>query len=136
MVLSTLDNYCYPTMAKRTAPDLPPDWDLTLAHRILGKKSDVDRNVLLTLIGRPQRFSELEPILRGRGKNTLTQALERLEGDGLIQARLNARREPPVSTYELTSFGIIVVRNLIALENALQIPELLRRLEARLAASA
>lgn len=115
--------------------DLPPQWDLTLAHRILGKESDLDRNVLLTLIGRPQRFSELEPLLRGRGKNTLTQALARLESEGLIQARLNARRAPPVQTYELTAFGILVIRNLIALEKAWQLPELLRRLDASAASA-
>ena len=120
-------------MAKR-AEDLPANWDLTLAHRILGKDSDVDRNVLLTLIGRPQRFSELEPLLRGRGKNNLTQALARLESEGLVQARLNGRREPPVQTYELTAFGILVIRNLIGLEKAWQLPELLRRLDARAAA--
>jgi DNA-binding HxlR family transcriptional regulator len=122
-------------MAKR-AEDLPANWDLTLAHRILGKDSDLDRNVLLTLIGRPQRFSELEPLLRGRGKNNLTQALARLESEGLVQARLNGRRDPPVQTYELTAFGILVIRNLIALEKAWQLPELLRRLEASAAATA
>lgn len=122
-------------MRKQKGLDLPAEWDLALAHRLLGKASDLDRNVLLSLIGRPQRFSELEPLLRGRGKNTLTQALARLEGDGLIQGRLNARREPPILAYELTSFGILVVRNLIALERALQIPALLRRLEASVAAS-
>ncbi len=120
----------------RPAADLPPHWDLTLAHRILGKASDLDRNVLLTLIGRPVRFSELEPLLRGRRKNNLTQAMARLESEGLIQARLNARRDPPVHTYELTAFGILVIRNLIALENATQIPDLLRRLDAAAAATA
>ena len=119
-------------MPPREDPDLPPpDWDVTLAHRLLGKRSDLDRNILLTLIGRPQRFSGLEPLLRGRGKNTLTQALKRLEGDGLIQARLNARRDPPVAAYELTSFGILVVRNVMALERALELPDLLRRLDAK-----
>lgn len=81
-------------MPNRTA-ELPANWDLTLAHRILGKDTDLDRNVLLTLIARPQRFSELEPLLRGRGKNNLTQALSRLESEGLIQARMSARRRPP-----------------------------------------
>ena len=122
-------------MAK-SAEGLPANWDLMLAHRILGKDSDLDRNVLLTLIGRPQRFSELEPLLRGRGKNNLTQALVRLEAEGLIQARLNARRAPPVQTYELTAFGILVIRNLIALEKAWQLPELLRRLDDHAAATA
>lgn len=123
-------------MNPKRADELPPNWDLTLAHRILGKDSDLDRNVLLTLIGRPQRFSELEPLLRGRGKNNLTQALLRLESEGLIQARLNARRTPSVQTYELTAFGILVIRNLIALEKAGQVPELLRRLDASAAALA
>jgi len=72
------------------AEDLPANWDLTLAHRSLGKDSDLDRNVLLTLIGRPQRFSDLEPLLRGRGKNNLTQVLARLESEALIQGRLAA----------------------------------------------
>lgn len=116
--------------------DLPADWDVTLAHRLLGKRGDLDRNVLLTLIGRPRRFRDLEPLLKGRGKNTLTQALRRLEGEALIQGRLDARREPAVLTYELTSFGILVVRNMLALERALQLPELLRRLDARGEASA
>lgn len=115
--------------------EVPANWDLTLAHRILGKDSDLDRHVLFALIGRPQRFSELEPILRGRGKNNLTQALVRLEAEGLVQARLNARRKPPVQTYELTAFGILVIRNLLALEKAAQLPELLRRLDAAAAAT-
>lgn len=121
---------------RKASADVPPGWDLTLAYRILGKESDLDRNILLVLIGRPQRFGELEPLLRGRGKNTLTQSLARLEGEGLIQARLHARRAPATHTYELTAFGILVVRNLIGLEKALQIPDLLRRLEVQAAQSA
>lgn len=123
-------------MSTRESGLPPPDWDLVLAHRILGKSGDMDRNILLTLIGRPQRFSDLQALLRGRGKNTLTQALRRLEGEGLVQARLDARRAPPVATYELTSFGILVVRNLLALERALQLPDLLHRLGAARKASA
>lgn len=63
----------------------------------------------MTLVGRPHRYAELKPLLRGKGDNNLTQALKRLELESLIQMRTNFRAKPRYDYYELTDLGVDVV---------------------------
>lgn len=93
------------------AVDLLPseDEEYRLAHKLLGKKNHLDRRILEQLVGRPRRFSELEPLLEGKAKNNLTAALARLRNDGLIDQRVEAQRRPLVKRYELTELGVLVV---------------------------
>jgi len=87
------------------APDLP----LTLAYGLLGRRGDLDARLLHELVGRPKRYSELKVVLEGRRDHNLTVALKRLQLQGLLDRRTDARREPVVHTYELSALGIQVV---------------------------
>jgi DNA-binding HxlR family transcriptional regulator len=86
-----------------------PNEEYRLAHLLLGKKNDLDRRILIALVGRPRRFSELEPLLKGKAKNNLTTALHRLREQGLIDQRIEAKKQPATSRYELSELGILVV---------------------------
>ncbi len=91
-----------------TFPDPPKNWSFNLA-KTLDEGNALDREIVTHLVGRPHRFSELEPLLAGRGKNNLTQALKRLQLEGIIHMRTNFRVAPPYDYYELTFLGIRVV---------------------------
>lgn len=90
-------------------PPPEPDIEYRLAHKLLGARSDLDRRVLGALVGHPQRFSELKHLLDGRKDANLTQALARLQRDGLLRTRMDARTKPVIKTYELTQLGALVV---------------------------
>lgn len=92
-------------------PDPPKNWSFNLAKQLEGG-NPIDREVALTLMGRPHRYAELLPLLRGKGDNNLTQALRRLRDDGIIQMRTNLRARPHYDDYELTDLGIDVVLGL------------------------
>ena len=91
--------------------DPPRNWSFGLA-KTLERGNPLDREIVLELVGRPHRFSELQPLLRGRGKNNLTQALRRLQLSGLIHMRTNFHAAPRYDYYELTTLGIRVVLTL------------------------
>jgi DNA-binding HxlR family transcriptional regulator len=95
-----------------------PDVEYRLAHKLLGARSDLDRKVLGALVGRPQRFSELTRVLAGRKDANLTQALRRLQRDGLVRTRLQARQRPAVRAHELTPLGAIVVFHIAEMSTA------------------
>ena len=82
---------------------------LRLAYEIVAEDGDLRRTVLHELVGRPRRYAELKPLLRGRRDHNLTVALTRLQRDGLIDRRTNARQRPVVHAYELSSLGIQTV---------------------------
>lgn len=88
--------------------DPPKNWAFGLAKAIETGNA-LDRQIALRLVGRPHRFSELQPLLRGRGKNNLTQALRRLRFSGVIHMRTNLYATPRYDYYELTHLGIRVV---------------------------
>lgn len=84
--------------------DPPENWSLSVARKI-EKAHPLDRAVIHRLVARPRRFAELQPVLRGRGKNNLTQSLKRLRLEGVIRMRTDLRPKPPVDYYELTGLG-------------------------------
>jgi DNA-binding HxlR family transcriptional regulator len=79
---------------------------LRLAYALVAEEGDLRRTVLLELVGRPRRYTELKGLLRGRRDHNLTVALTRLQRDGLIDRRTDARARPVVHAYELTPLGI------------------------------
>lgn len=110
-------------------PDLlpRPDEEYRLAHKLLGKSNDLDRQILMALVSHPKRFSQLEPLLASKAKNNLTAALARLRRDGLIDQRIEARKKPPTSRYELTELGVLVVIRMNQMIPAHEAAEALRR---------
>lgn len=90
--------------------ELPePDIEYRLAHALLGNTNPVDRAIVGALAGRPRRYSELKPLLDGKADHNLTMALERLQRDGVIAQTVDARRRPPVKSYQLTNLGVLVL---------------------------
>jgi DNA-binding HxlR family transcriptional regulator len=84
-----------------------PDVEYRLALRILDQQPPLDRDILEALVGRPQRYKELKPLLAGRNDNVLTKALARLRGDGVILQTIEARSA--TKRYALTELGKLVV---------------------------
>jgi DNA-binding HxlR family transcriptional regulator len=108
-------------------PSPEPGVEYRLAHRLLGARSDLDRRVLGSLVGRPQRFSELAHVLGGRKDANLTQSLRRLQRDGLVRNRLQARSRPAAKVHELTPLGALVVFHVAAMSMAHESARLLLR---------
>lgn len=79
------------------------------AHRLLGKKSDVDLRVLRRLEESPQRYRDLKTLLEGAADNHLTVALERLQDDGLVRRTSDLAQAPPVHVYVPTELGLQVL---------------------------
>ncbi|MBI2078331.1 MAG: helix-turn-helix transcriptional regulator [Euryarchaeota archaeon] len=93
------------------AQGLPPDdIEYKLAHHLLGAASPLQRDVLYALLGRPKRFTELRPLVKGRSDNNLTHALKALRLEGVIDQRVESATRPPAWVYELSDLGIDVVR--------------------------
>ena len=89
--------------------ELPDDLTLRRAYELIAEEGDLRRLILFDLIGRPRRYNELKRLLRGRRDHNLTVALTRLQRDGLVDRRTDARQRPVVHTYELTPLGIQVI---------------------------
>jgi len=89
--------------------ELPDDLTLRRAYELIAEEGDLRRLILFDLIGRPRRYNELKPLLRGRRDHNLTVALARLQRDGLIDRRTDARRRPVIHSYELTPLGVRVI---------------------------
>ena len=85
------------------------DTHLRLAYDLVAEDGDLRRRILVELIGRPRRYFELKPLLGRRRDHNLTVALKRLQRDGLIDRRTDARKRPVVHAYELTPLGVQVV---------------------------
>jgi len=82
---------------------------LRLAYKLVAEEGDLRRRVILELVGRPRRYTELKPLLGPRRDHNLTAALTRLQRDGLIDRRTDARKRPVVQAYELTALEIHTV---------------------------
>lgn len=105
------------------------DEDLRLAHRLLGTKNHLDLEILRTLVGRPRRYSELQPLLGGRNDNNLNMALHRLRRDGLIRQRRDLTQTPAGFEYELSFQGIRVYELSFQIRPIAETVELYRRAE-------
>jgi DNA-binding HxlR family transcriptional regulator len=86
-----------------------PDIEYRIAHALLGSAHGLDRAIVGALAGRPRRYSELKPLLKGKTDNNLTMALERLRRDGVIAQSVDTRKKPVLKTYELTQLGVLVL---------------------------
>lgn len=100
----------------------PPEWTLPLpaedieyklAYKLLGKDNTLDKEIMFRLVGRPQRYSELKPLLGDKHDHNLTMALERLRDDGLLRRRTDFREGSQVDSYELSELGKLVVFNMV-----------------------
>jgi DNA-binding HxlR family transcriptional regulator len=77
-----------------------------LGHQIHAARSPLQAEILDVLVRAPgSRYSELQPLLRGRRDQVLTDALRKLQDEGLVQQRGFGRKR---STYQLTSLGVAV----------------------------
>jgi DNA-binding HxlR family transcriptional regulator len=92
----------------RSAP-IEESIHLRLAYGLVAEKGDLRRGIMLELIGRPRRYAEFKFLLKGRRDHNLTVALTRLQRDGLVDRRTNARERRVVHAYELTPLGIQAV---------------------------
>lgn len=107
---------------------LPPrDVEYRLAFKLLAAGNALDREVLLSLVGRPLRYSEMRPLLRGRQDHNLTMALGRLRRDGLLRQRSDVRQSPPVNAYELSHLGRLVVLRMMQMVPAQESARILLR---------
>lgn len=86
-----------------------PGVEYKLAARLLGKQDDLDLRILESLVGHPHRYTDLKPLLRGRGDHTLTKALERLRRDGMVDQGFDLAGTHPERYYALTRLGVLVV---------------------------
>ena len=84
-----------------------PGLELDLARRIHGARSSLGEEILDRLVGRPQRYADLQPLLRGRNTNILNKALRSLADDGLID-QYGDPDQPTSSKYQLVSLGVAV----------------------------
>lgn len=78
---------------------------LETVAQVLLKQDGLARNVLVSLEEEPKRWSELKPLLEGRGDESLNMCLRFLQGESLIERRTDAREEPVVHRYELSPLG-------------------------------
>lgn len=95
---------------RRLEPATPPNLDEyeTAAHLLGGHK--VEREVLFRLVGRPQRYGDLKPALRGQNDTALTRALSRLTDDwGLVDRRTEIKGGREIDLYEINALGIHVL---------------------------
>lgn len=91
----------------------PPDIEYLLAYRILSDSNSLPKSVLLELMGRPRRYSELRDILKVRNENQLTRALRYVKEDGLVYQRLDPSAGPGAFSYELGPLGRLVLIKLL-----------------------
>lgn len=96
------------TATPGNAPLRPPEAFLErrLAHRIYASRSLLQAEILDLLVRAPgSRYSDLQRLLKGRRDQVLTDALRKLQDEGLVQQRGFG---PKRSTYQLTSLGVAV----------------------------
>lgn len=114
--------------AARALDLLPvPDVEYLLAHRLIADKNPLRKSVVLELLGRPRRYSELREALRVRGDNRLTRALRYLQVDGVVDQRVDASQRPPVPSYELSPLGRLVLVRMLQMIPAEESARLLLR---------
>lgn len=118
----------HPAETVAVEPPLPPDdIEYRYAYRLLGKDNTLDREVLLSLVGRPRRYTDLKPLLGGRADHNLTMALDRLHRDGIVRKRSDVRVSPPIDHWELSELGRLVVLRMMQMLPAYTAAEMVLR---------
>ncbi len=82
-----------------------PDTPLKKACTVLARDTDLDHRILVSLKDEPKRYSQLRPLLEGRGDHNLTVSLRRLQEEGLIRRRAMASQGQDPHRYELSALG-------------------------------
>lgn len=83
-----------------------PFLERRLAHQLYAAKTTLQVDILDVLVRNPaSRYVDLQGLLRGRGDQVLTDALRRLQDEGLVLQRGFSRKH---STYQLTTLGVAV----------------------------
>lgn len=95
---------------RRLEPPIPPDLgEYQTALRLLGGHK-VEREVLFRLVGRPRRYSDFKPVLRGQNDTALTRALSRLCDDwALVDRRTEIKGGREIDLYEINALGVHVL---------------------------
>lgn len=86
----------------------PPDpfLERRLAHELYAAKSTLRLDILDVLVRSPSsRYVDLQGLLRGRRDQVLTDALRKLQEEGLVLQRGFSRKH---TTYQLTTLGVAV----------------------------
>lgn len=95
----------YAVKAYRFVPSpMVADEEYDAAVRLLSGNA-LDVQIMEGLIGRPRRYSDLQPLLKGRSDNVLNRALDRLLEADLIDRVTQPGPTTPIHTYELTPLG-------------------------------
>lgn len=85
---------------------LDPFLERRLAHQIYAARSGLQLDILDTLVRSPgSRYMDLQDLLHGRGDQVLTDALHKLQEEGLVLQRGFGRKH---SSYQLTSLGVAI----------------------------
>jgi DNA-binding HxlR family transcriptional regulator len=79
-----------------------------LAHHFLGRGNPIAKQILYALLGGSRRNAELMPLAKA-SPNNLTQGLARLKDEGLIVNVVDRSAPPGQVSYQLTTFGLVVV---------------------------
>lgn len=94
--------------------DVTPEREL--AYELLGQESGLWTEILYELLGQPQRYSELKPLLGDQADNTLTYALEKLVDEGLVERTSDVVDDELVKRYAISRKGIDVFLHVHLLE--------------------
>lgn len=76
----------------------------TVANLVL-KQEGLCRSVLESLMEGPKRWSDLKPLLRGRGDESLNMCLRFLLEESLVERSTDARQHPVVHEYRISPLG-------------------------------
>lgn len=116
-------------MGKVKISDLlpPPDVEYLQAYRLLANANPLPKSILLELMGRPRRYSDLREAFRIKNDNQLTRTLRYLQEDGLVYQRFDASTRPPSFSYELGPLGRLVLIRLLQMLPASESAKILRR---------
>jgi DNA-binding HxlR family transcriptional regulator len=96
-------------MTGRFEIPLPPPNEVMLLAKKLANGNELRLRILLALIGRPHRYSELRPLLAGKGDELLNRALRSLVMDGILDRRSDVSKRPAIESYELSDLGSRVI---------------------------
>lgn len=95
-------------MAAELFPLPEPDTEARLAHWLLGRETDLDRKIVIALLGTPQRYRDLRSLVGGKSDTPLTRSLHRLGEKGLIRQGMNLDDPGEPRYYAVTPLGVLV----------------------------
>lgn len=78
---------------------------LETVAQVMLKQDGLCRDVLESIDEEPKRWSELKPLLEGRGDESLNMCLRFLQEESLVERTTDAREEPVVHRYDLSPLG-------------------------------